>query len=119
MDVWLIYLIIGSSLGFLAISYKAERPIIGMFSGVLLFFVGLSLFMTNIQMPSGQSITSNQTSDNLTYYEVTQQYNLINDNSGISNQAWGILFIVFGFWIIGEAVWRLMKTPKVKSTESD
>lgn len=114
MEYLLTYLVVGTSICFLAISYKFDRPALTFISGLLLFVLGLGMVYTDLQVPIGQIVTANSSVNvNLTTYNFTNTYSNLTTVTGIQWNYWSYIFLFVGLYFILEGMLRLTRKPNV------
>ena len=117
MEVWFTYLLVGTAFLFLVISYKFQKPVLGIISGVLFLFLAVAFYLNNVNVPIGSTITSNTFNGNTTYYNLSTSYIDPKANSGISNFVLGILFTIISGWIMFESFARVAHYQKPEFKE--
>jgi hypothetical protein len=68
-----------------------------------------SFVMTDFQTPSGQNILSNQTSDNITMYNVTNTHINLDTNTGVPNFYYSLLFLVMAIYFLFDSIVRIRR----------
>jgi hypothetical protein len=106
MEVWLTYLIVGTAFLFLITSYKFQKPFLGIFSGVLFFFMAFSFYGNAVIIPNGSSINQLNPSENVSTYDVNTNYIDVQTSTGISSVFWGSVFLMVAIWIVAESFIR-------------
>jgi hypothetical protein len=115
MDIWILYLLIGFLLGLVAISYKAEKPVLNFFSMFICLILAASFIITDFQTPSGQNILSNQTSENVTMYNVTSVHIDLDANTGVPNVYYSLLFLVMAIYFLFDCIVRIRRQATERS----
>lgn len=113
MEYLLTYLIVGTAIGLLTLSYKFDKPGLNVISGILLMVLGLSMVYTDLQVPVGKIVSANTTSDNLTVYNFTNTYTSLTSSTGIKWNYWSFMFLLIGLYLIFEGALKFLTKPKV------
>ncbi len=118
MEPFLYYFLTGTALALLVISYKFSKPVVEFFSAVLLMITGGSFLLTDFTTPVGQSITALSPSENLTTNALNYTQASSHVATGFSWNIWGIVFILLGFYLLWDGVYRLSKVTGVNMGEA-
>jgi hypothetical protein len=100
------YLLVGLGILLMFLAYHYQRYILLLFSSGLFFFVGFSFLTTNLLSKVGDYSSTNSSVVNLTLTNLTHIYQ---NNSGINQYPFGILFILLAFFLVFDGVYSLTK----------
>lgn len=118
MEPFLYYFLTCTAILLLVVSYKFGKAVLEFFSAVLFMIMGGSFLLTDIKTFGGQSITVNSSTANLSVYAWNTTYLSSQASTGFSWNVWGIVFILLGFYLLFDGVYRLSNVAGFKLGEA-